>query len=99
MYRNVLRGQRSTSEQLLSAKELVIMFPVTEDGGVSDWVDETELAPNWEIGDGREESHSLYPSLHQIKYKANVAAWSCTFVLAYAQHKCVKRPPPREGYI
>ena len=46
LYRNVLRGQRSTSEQLLSAKELVIMFPVTEDGGVSDWVDETELAPS-----------------------------------------------------
>ena len=24
--------------------------------------------------------------------------WSCTLMLGYARHQCVKRPPPREGY-
>ena len=36
----------------------------------------TELAGSWEIGDGMEESHSPYPSLHQIKQQANAAAWN-----------------------
>ena len=48
------------------------MAPATEDCGVSDWVDGTELAPGWEIGDGREESHSQYPSLYQIKQTIKV---------------------------
>ena len=58
VYRNVPRGQRCASEQLLSAKEME-MAPVTEDAGVRDWVDVTELVPSWEIGDGRNLTHNI----------------------------------------
>ena len=50
------------------------MAPDTEDAEIRDWEGETELAPSWEIGDGKEKSHSKYPSLHQIKQQANSAA-------------------------
>ena len=79
VYRNVPRGQRCASQQLLSAKEIEMAsesIREDEDGVVRDREGGTELAGSWEIGDGMEESHSPHPSLHQIKQQANAAAWN-----------------------
>ena len=33
-----------------------------------------------------------------VRQFTNVVLHICIFVSGYARHKCVKRPPPREGY-
>lgn len=82
VYRNVPRGHRCATETF-ATEEVVesASVLVQEDHDVRDQgTGGTEnLAPscNWEIGvSGWEESHSHYPSLHQIKQQANAAAWN-----------------------